>query len=308
MSLMVASAGQARTAAVQLYAAGSLREALTEVARQFEVDHGQKVVLTFGASGLLRERIEKGEPAQLFASADTQHPQRLTQAGQWEAPSVFARNLMCVLAAPSVDVTSDTLLDTMLAPSVRVGTSTPRADPSGDYAWELFSRADTVRPGAFRTLDAKALKLTGAPGSAQPPPGRSTYAWIMDEGTADLFLTYCTNAATALREVPRLKRIEVPADLQVAANYGLTVRRGAGPAATLLAEYILSPPAQAVLRRYGSARRAPRDGSTHPTCRRPAHCAGRAACGGPVRPAGSGGASTRSAGPEPRRTARHDAP
>jgi molybdate transport system substrate-binding protein len=250
-SLMVAMAAQAQPAAVQLYAAGSLREALTEIATRFEAGGGEKVVLTFGASGLLRERIEKGEPAQVFASADTEHPRRLAEGGQWQPPSVFARNLMCALTAPSVDVSSDTLLDTLLRPTVRLGTSTPKADPSGDYAWKLFQRADAVRPGAFAVLDAKAMKLTGAPDSAQPPPGRGTYAWIMDEGKADVFLTYCTGAAAAQREVPRLKIVEVPADLQVAASYGLTVRRSAGPAATRLAEYILSPPAQAVLRRYG---------------------------------------------------------
>jgi len=65
----------ADAAPVQVYAAGSLREAFTEIARDHEARTGQKVALTFGASGLLRERIEKGEPAQVFASADTDHPQ-----------------------------------------------------------------------------------------------------------------------------------------------------------------------------------------------------------------------------------------
>lgn len=249
--LMVGTAAGAQPAGVQLYAAGSLREALTEVARNFEAGSGQKVVLTFGASGLLRERIEKGEPAQVFASADTDHPQRLAEAGNWQAPRVFARNLMCALVAPSVDVTPDTLLDILLQPAVRVGTSTPKADPSGDYAWELFRRAEVLRPGAFAALDAKALKLTGAAGSPQPPAGRNTYAWIMEEGKADVFLTYCTNAAVALREVPRLKVVEVPAGLQVAASYGATVRQDASPGATQLADYLLAPAAQAVLRRHG---------------------------------------------------------
>ena len=39
----------AQVTPVQLYAAGSLRDALTEVARQFETQTGQKVALTFGA-------------------------------------------------------------------------------------------------------------------------------------------------------------------------------------------------------------------------------------------------------------------
>jgi len=237
--------------ALQLYAAGSLREALTEVAQQFEAQSGRKVALTFGASGLLRERIEKGEPAQVFASADMDHPQRLAQAGGWQAPGVFALNQMCALAAPALEVSPDTLLDAMLRPAVRVGTSTPKADPSGDYAWALFRRADVLRPGAFAALDGKALQLTGGPDSPKPPAGRGTYGWVMDEGRADIFLTYCTNAVAAQREVPRLKVVAVPEPLQVSARYGLTSRTGTDAGAAQLTQFILSPGAQAVLRRYG---------------------------------------------------------
>lgn len=244
------SGAQAQSSPVQLHAAGSLREALTEVARLFEAQTGQKVGLTFGASGLLRERIEEGEPAQVFASADLDHPLRLAQAGGWEAPRVFALNQMCVLAAPAVAARPEILLETMLRPEVRLGTSTPKADPSGDYAWALFRRADKLRPGAFAMLDAKALKLTGGADSPRPPPGRNTYAWIMGEGRVDLFVTYCTNAMVVQRELPSLKVIAVPPDLQVAARYGLTARQG-DTAAARLAQFILSPPAQAVLRRYG---------------------------------------------------------
>ena len=244
------SSAHAQSSPLQLYAAGSLRDALTDVARQFEAQTGQTVGLTFGASGLLRARIEKGEPAQVFASADMDHPQRLAQAGGWTVPSVFALNQMCVLASPSVAASPQTLLATMLRPDVRVGTSTPKADPSGDYAWALFRRAEVLQPGAYALLDAKALKLTGGADSPRPPPGRSTYAWIMGEGQADMFLTYCTNVVAAQREVPGLSIINVPPDLQVAARYGVAARQGDAAAAQLL-QYMVSPPAQAVLQRYG---------------------------------------------------------
>jgi molybdate transport system substrate-binding protein len=237
---------------VQLYAAGSLRGALTGVAQRYEAQTHQKVGLTFGASGLLRERIEKGEAAQVFASADMDHPLRLAREGGWNAPSVFALNQMCVLAAPSVNASPDTLLETLLRPEIRIGTSTPKADPSGDYAWALFRRADKLRPGAFATLDAKALKLTGGADAPKPPQsGGNTYAWLMAEGKADVFVTYCTNAVAVQLEAPTLKIIGVPPDLQVAARYGLAARQG-DAAAARLAQYILSPPAQAVLRRHGS--------------------------------------------------------
>ena len=241
----------ADAAPVQVYAAGSLREAFTEIARQHEARTGQPVALTFGASGLLRERIEKGEPAQVFASADTDHPQRLVARGGWQPATVFTRNALCALTSEQINATPDTLLATLLRADVRVGTSTPRADPSGDYAWVLFRKADGVQPGAYAQLDAKALKLTGGADSPKPPAGRGTYAWVMDQRQADVFLTYCTNAVAAQAEVPRLRVVQLPAALQVGAAYGLTVRSDAPASATTFAQTLLQPPAQAVLQRMG---------------------------------------------------------
>ena len=244
----------ADAAPVQVYAAGSLREAFTEIARDHEARTGQKVALTFGASGLLRERIEKGEPAQVFASADTDHPQRLAARGGWQAPVVFTRNALCALTSEQISATPDTLLATMLRSDVRVGTSTPKADPSGDYAWALFRQADKIQPGAYAQLDAKALKLTGGADSPKPPAGRGTYAWVMDQRQADVFLTYCTNAVAAQAEVPRLRVVQLPAALQVGAAYGLTVRADAPAAALAFASALRQPPAQAVLQRLGFGR------------------------------------------------------
>ena len=238
---------------VQVYAAGSLRDALTEIARDHEARTGQKVVLTFAASGLLRERIEQGAPAQVFASADTKHPQRLANQGQWQAPVIFTRNTLCALAQSAVAVTPDTLLSTMLQPQVRLGISTPKADPAGDYAWALFQKADALQPGATARLEAKALQLTGGANSAQAPAGRNTYAWVMEQTRADVFLTYCTNAVAARAEVPSLQVVAVPEALQVGAAYGLTVRAGAPAQAQAFAQAVLQPPAQAVLRRLGFA-------------------------------------------------------
>lgn len=238
---------------VQVYAAGSLRDALTEIARDHEARTGQKVVLTFAASGLLRERIEQGAPAQVFASADTKHPQRLANQGQWQAPVVFTRNTLCALAQGTVALTPDTLLSTMLQPQVRLGISTPKADPAGDYAWALFQKADALQAGATARLETKALQLTGGAQSAQAPAGRNTYAWVMEQNRTDVFLTYCTNAVAARAEVPSLQVVAVPEALQVGAAYGLTVRAGAPAQAQAFAQAVLQPPAQAVFRRFGFA-------------------------------------------------------
>ena len=249
-----ASQPPAVTEPVVVYAAGSLRDALTEVARDHETRTGQKLALTFGPSGLLRERIEKGEPAQVFASADTQHPRRLADGGGWAPQTVFARNSLCALVQPGQAVNTANLLDTLLRPELRLGMSTPRADPSGDYALQLFQKAEAVRPGSQAALDAKALRLTGGPDLPAAPAGRNLYAWVMEQGRADVFLTYCTNAVAAQKERTALQVVQVPAALQVGAAYGMTVRQGAPAPAVAFANALVAEPAQAILARHGFGR------------------------------------------------------
>lgn len=252
MSCALLTPTASAAALLQVYAAGSLREPLTEMARRYEAATGVRAVLTFGASGLLRERIEQGEPAQVFASADTGHPQALARRGGWQPAVIFACNTLCALTTPHEPATPASVLDRLLEPGVRLGTSTPGADPSGDYAWALFRRAETLRPGAYAVLDAKALRLTGASGTPKPPVGRGTYAWLMDEGRADIFLTYCTNALSAQREVPRLRVVALPAELHISAAYGLSAKTS-DAAALQFARYLLQPQAQAVLADAGFA-------------------------------------------------------
>jgi molybdenum ABC transporter molybdate-binding protein len=250
-AVTLAGSALAEDSALKLYAAGSLSAAMTEMASAFSASGGQSVTTVFGPSGLLRERIEKGEPAAVFASADVDHPQALSRVGRSRPPIVFARNRLCALAASGIDVTSETLLDRMLDPKLKLGTSTPKADPSGDYAWQLFEKADKIRPGAFATLDAKALKLVGGPSTPQPPPGRTLYGMMIAEREADIFLTYCTNAAQAAREVAGARIVAVPEPLAVGASYALTVIDPPRPGAERFALFVLSIRGQEILARHG---------------------------------------------------------
>src|SRR5690606_10689989 len=133
----------------------------------------------------------------------------------------FARNRLCALTRAGVPAPPETLLDALLDPTTRAGTSTPGADPAGDYAGAPLRKADAGKPGAFATLDAKALKLTGGPDSAKPPAGRNPYGWVMAQDRADIFLTYCTNAVLARKDVPDLRIVAIPDALAVGADYGL---------------------------------------------------------------------------------------
>jgi ABC-type molybdate transport system substrate-binding protein len=238
---------------LSLYAAGSLKAALSDVADAYEAAYGTQVETVFAASGLLRERIEGGERPDVFASANMAHPQALMAKDLGGPVVLFARNRLCALARPDLSVETEGVLEAMLREDVKLGTSTPKADPSGDYAWQMFEKADALRPGSFAAPEAKALKLTGGPDSAKAPEGRNTYAWVMEEGKADLFLTYCTNARVAAAEVAGLRTVQLPDALAVGADYGLIVLNTDRPEAWRLAMFILGPEGQAVLSDYGFA-------------------------------------------------------
>lgn len=255
--VVAAMVSAATTAAAQepvlLHAAGSLRGALSEVVKGFESESGLKVDAKFGPSGLLRKEIASGAKAGVFASANMEHPQSLQKDGKAGAVSMFARNQLCALVKPGLAVTTDTLLEKMLDSAIKLGTSTPKADPSGDYAFESFARAEKIKAGAAETLKKKALQLTGGPDSPPPPKDRSVYGVVVAEGKADIFLTYCTNAVVAQRENPGQQIVALPDSLSVGAEYGLTVIAGAGDGASRLAAYILAPAGQKVLAKHGFA-------------------------------------------------------
>lgn len=255
MSLVAGCAGTAPAPApLSVYAAGSLRAAMTDLARAFERQGGAPVRLTFGASGLLKDRIEAGEPAQVFASANMTHPEALRAAGKADAVVAFTRNALCLLARPGFSLQGKSLAQRLLDADVRVGTSTPRADPSGDYAFQMFERIESTgaaAAGSAAALKAKALQLTGGPNSPPPPAGRNVYGMLVAEGQADVFVTYCTNATQARREVATLQVLPVPDAINVSATYGIANVRPWAASARAFVDFVLGTKGQAILRGYG---------------------------------------------------------
>lgn len=216
-------------------------------------------IVVFGASGPLKDRISAGERADVdvFASANMAHPQALVAAGKVAAGKAaavqrFARNTLRALVSPKVNMTPESLVDRMLDPAIKRGTSTPKAGPSGDCAMAMFERVDQGRPGAFDALSAKALQLTGGPNSPPPPVGKNAYGVLVAEGQADIFIAYCTNALIAVAEQPGLKSVAVPDAINVGADYGVAVI-GAAPAAQRFVAFLLRPSGQRILTRQAFA-------------------------------------------------------
>jgi molybdate transport system substrate-binding protein len=233
-----------------VYGAGSLREAIGQIATEFGHSHGVTVTTQFGPSGRMRERIEKGERVDLFASADVGHARKLVEEGRASVMAVFVRNTVCLLSPSKFGATTATVLDKLLGPGVHVGMSPPKVDPLGDYTERLFGVMDRRRPGAATTMQARSLILDTPPGSPPPKSGDADADAILD-GRVDAAIVYCSSRDRYARLLPDATMVEFPAELQVGPEYGLAVLKDAQPAAMLLALTILSPEGQNIMARLG---------------------------------------------------------
>ena len=236
--------------ALHLFAAGSLTEAMTEMLAASGIPDARLAPPVFGPSGVLRDRIEQGAPADILASADMQQPRRLAAARGNRPVVVFTRNRMCLLARDTLGVTQANMLDRMLDPKLRLVTSTPHADPGGDYAWAVFARAEALHPGAKAALEAKALQLVGGPTSQPLVAGHGQVAGVFLADKGDLMLGYCSGAASVMREAPGLVSVVLPPDLTVGPAYGMVVLTD-HPLAERFAVFVMSERGQAILARAG---------------------------------------------------------
>jgi molybdate transport system substrate-binding protein len=253
--LMTGFTGSVASAqSVDLIAAGSLTLALGQVANAFTAKTGIKVTQTYSPSGTIRQQIEAGLRPDVFASADTASPATLEQEGLAGPVDVFAYNQIVAVVRTGFGqtVSSSNLLNVLLDPNTKVGTSTPVADPLGDYTQRIFQKADAIVPGATATLVSKRNELVANPNAPPVPAGANNLVYFLDTTkTVDIFISYITSAAQATALDPTLRIVALPRELVVPAPFGLTVLNGASPDGRKFAEYILSSPAQRILASYG---------------------------------------------------------
>jgi molybdate transport system substrate-binding protein len=235
-----------------LYGAGSLRAPILEIAAAYQKRTGTRIEPTFGPSGLLRERIEKGERPDIFASADMASPRKLAELGLGTPVRAFTANVVCAVAPPELRVDASTLLEVMLDPKIKIGAGTPIADPLGDYTEAIFAKAERLNPGAKKILDDKAIRLIGGRDAVKIPAGQESTAYLLLVGKqADIMLTYCSGAQAAVQAEPRLRILQLPANLSVDASFGYTVLTGSKPEAADFGRYLESETAQKIFLKNG---------------------------------------------------------
>lgn len=232
----------AQPRAVTVFAAASLTDAFRAMQPEFERENrGFSVRFNFGASSQLRTQIQQGAPADVFASADHAQMQPLVSAGLVSQPRVFARNRLTI-AVPMANPGKLRTAADLTRPGLRLVT-TAEAVPVGRYTQQVLRNLSRF-PGYGPDFAARVNRQV----VSREANVRSVLAKV-ELGEADAALVYETDA----RSSRRVRRIPIPDQANVVAEYPLAVVRGSRSAsdAENWARFVLSPKGQAVLRRHG---------------------------------------------------------
>jgi len=122
-----------------------LKEAFVEIGEQFERQHpGEKLIFNFSSSGSLAQQIERGAPADIFASAAVEEMTRLKEKHLVDESSIqpFAGNRLVVIVPTGARPISSL---GQLAQLGKIAIGNPESSPAGKYAAEALAKADLYK-------------------------------------------------------------------------------------------------------------------------------------------------------------------
>jgi molybdate transport system substrate-binding protein len=147
------SAGPAEREPLKVAAAADLASAFKEVGDAYEKKTGDKVVFTFGSTGLLAKQISEGAPFDVFAAANISFVDDVVKAGACFEPtkSLYARGRIVVWTKsgpghPDEPVALEDLADAKFA---KIAIANPEHAPYGKAAQQALEKAglyEAVRP------------------------------------------------------------------------------------------------------------------------------------------------------------------
>jgi molybdate transport system substrate-binding protein len=180
-----ASAADAQTRDVLVFAAASLKNALDDANSAYEREHGRKIVVSYSASSVLAKQIENGAPADVFISADLDWMDYLAQRELIKPDTRinFLSNRLVLIAPRDSTV------------SLTVGPNFPLAQALGGGRLAMADPT-SVPAGKYGKAALKTLGVWASVANKIAPAAdvRATLA-LVSRGEAPLGIVYQTDAA-----------------------------------------------------------------------------------------------------------------
>ncbi len=138
---IVALTANVFAAEIQVYAAASLTDALTEIGEQYQKQSGDQLIFNFAASSVLARQIEESAPADIFFSADEAKMDSL-QKKKLIVPetrkSLLSNTL--VIVVPEDSKLKLSAAKNLLNVKGYIAIAEPKTVPAGIYAKEYLNK------------------------------------------------------------------------------------------------------------------------------------------------------------------------
>lgn len=238
--LLLVSCGPSETrASIQMFAASSMTDAITELRDRFQEETGYRVELTLSSSSSLAVQIQSGGEADLFLSANLEWAKAVAtneRGGSRVTEQVqIVSNRLVVVARSDSEQKLTSLVDLVPESVGEIALAETSSVPAGIYAREALERA-----GLWEVLHERLI-----PGSNV----RTALGYVEAGGIA-VGIVYASDAVAS----PNVKVLfEIDSEMHSPIRYPLMLLRHAErvEGAPEFYAYLKSPLAAAVFRRHG---------------------------------------------------------
>lgn len=234
-----ASAAVAQPGTVLVFGAASLTDVLNDLGNAYTGRSKVPIKSSFAASSVLAKQIEAGAPADVFFSADLDwmnylDTRKLLRAGSRH--DLVSNSLVLIAPADStvrLRLAHGVDFGPALGPDGKLATGDPDSVPVGKYA-----EAALKSLGAWNQVSGRIARAENV---------RAALAYVA-RGEAPLGIVYKTDALAENRV-----RIvaQFPASTHPPITYPIALTLHAGPEAAKFEDFVRSPAAAAIFRKYG---------------------------------------------------------
>ncbi|WP_298351676.1 molybdate ABC transporter substrate-binding protein [Rhodoblastus sp.] len=235
-SLLFAATAHAEK--VTVAAAADLKFAMDEIVAAFKkANPADEVEVVYGSSGKFNTQIQQGAPYDLFFSADIAFPRALAKAGLAASEVKPYASGRIVLWSANLDATKMTLASLADPTITRIAIANPQHAPYGRRAEESLRAA-----GLWEKVESKLVYGENIAQTAQ-------YIQTGNAQVGIIALSLAVNPELASKGGYWLIPDKLHAPLEQ--GYVITKRAEGNALAHRFADYMGSPPARAVMTRYG---------------------------------------------------------
>ncbi len=219
---------------LRVAAAADLARAFRELGTSFERSTGERVVFTFGSTGLLAKQIAEGAPFDVFAAANVSFVDDLARRGaaDRETKALYARGRIVVYARPGARA-PEKLEDLARPEYARIAIANPEHAPYGKAAQQALERAGILAAVQSRFVFGENVQQT------------QQFAETGNAEVAIIAMSLAIGSKGSWLEVS--DSLHDPIDQAIV----VTSRAARAELARRFAQFVNTPDGRAVMRRYG---------------------------------------------------------